>query len=429
MPLPSRHAPKGIEEKYKHVPVSTGETRSPKPAEYIFRKIESRVDEAKNNPGHQFEDDDIEMIPFDDSAEVEAISSYVADSRTTGELNYDVDPMELDRPHHVQRELVVVEGNMSFLVVDTNFILSHLNIVDGLRKLAGYCGLKIVIPITVVQELDGLKNSSRKSKGMSSKSAEHSVDQLARWANDWIYSCLAKGDANVVGQKLDERINKLATKDDAILDCCLYFRQKNPKSLQVLLSNDKNLCLKALLNDVLTVSHRDGMSAETIATTVANENLLRFGEVGHEQIIQERPVASPQDFAGVDVFQTVHQEVEMLALSVVHRCMDAAYGEDLELLRDYDKKKVRTLQDACRVMSRFWMPVFSGYLRGFRKNQLQPLHGNYYRVPVDKTTLEEFLMFWCTVLQKLYEHEMDQKQNEALKVLTERWNAMAASVT
>ena len=181
-------------------------------------------------------------------------------------------------------------GNVSYLVVDTNFILSHLNIVNGLQDVANNYGLQIIIPITVMKELDGLKNSSRiANEASSERISNQSVGHLARWANDWIYSALAKNSSVVRGQKLRQRLDKSTTKDDAILDCCLYFKENYQKSLVVLLSNDKNFCLKALSNDILTVSYRKDMNVDIIANTIYTENLRRFGKLESDPIALAQP--------------------------------------------------------------------------------------------------------------------------------------------
>ena len=45
----------------------------------------------------------------------------------------------------------------------------------------------------------------------------------------------------------------------------VYISKNHPNSLTIILSNDKNLCSKALMNELLTVSFRPNMSGELIA--------------------------------------------------------------------------------------------------------------------------------------------------------------------
>lgn len=397
---------------------------------YTIRVIEDRVDKAARSKTPQPDaNGDIEMVLMDNSDEVAVITNYVAHSRVAGDFSYE-DSMDLDKLYF-QTQIVKLEENLSYLVVDTNFILSHLKILDELKEIGNRYGIRLVIPIAVMHELDGLKGSSRKDERTSDSSqlSRTSVGHLARWANDWVYSCLATRSPTVVGQKMNERINRLAVKDDAILDCCLYFQKNCPHTLQVLMSNDKNLCMKALLNEVLTVSFRPEMSAKLIAETVKNENILRFGKISKNTVVT-REVEAPikqKPPACADAFSTVYHEIQKVLLSVVHHCMEANYGTDLDLVRDYDKISICTLEDASQVMIRFWIPVFSLYLRtkkpfveSGRSKKPQMVHQ-----PQDRNSLIEFVHYWSDILSLLYRAEMSESQNGALQLLVQRWEELA----
>lgn len=429
MTLPSQYAPGGISRLDAKKTIVSGVRRGGS-TNYTIRLIENRIGNAATTHQHRGDHNDIEMVPMDSFDEVNVITDYVAHSRTAGDFSYDDDAMELDQ-RYLQTETITLLENLSYLIVDTNFILSHLNILDELKDRAKKDGLRLVIPIAVMHELDGLKSSKRVEKRHTeldlSLSGE-SVGHLARWANDWVYLCLATNLSVVVGQKMEERLDKLAVKDDAILDCCLYLQKHKQQTLQVLLSNDKNLCMKALLQNLLTVSYRSNMSARVIARTIRKENLLRFGEIKSNTVvtrqvevpIKQHPV-SPQN-----AYRTVFLEVQKLLLSVVHKCMSTSYGEDLDLLRDYDRSSVATIQDALRVITRFWIPVFSQYLKlfkVFRNNQ-----GNIITdAPQSRDSLDQFIQFWSSVLSTLYREEMSDTQNQALRSLVQRWEQLAES--
>ena len=96
---------------------------------------------------------------------------------------------------------------------------------------------------------------------------------------------------------MSQRISKDLVKDDAIFDCCLYFKKTYPQSLVILLSNDKNLCAKALSNDVLTVSFRENMSGRLIANTIYEENVERFGKL-QTKVEPVAPKSKPCFFRG-----------------------------------------------------------------------------------------------------------------------------------
>lgn len=456
MSLPSKYAPEGLSSSDQKRIITVGRNRPRKPINYVIKTIEDRIDEAvKHSPLHDFEDkdksceDDIEMVPMDDYNEVEIISDFVKASRDNSEILYD-DSMDIvSEPE--SNTLLNEQGNVSYLVIDTNFILSHLNIVDGLQKVANNYGLQIIIPITVMKELDGLKNSSRIANEDSSEGiSNQSVGHLARWANDWIYSALAKNSSVVRGQKLRQRLDKSNTKDDAILDCCLYFKENYPTSLVVLLSNDKNFCLKALSNDTLTVSYRKHMNVDIIANTIYTENLRRFGKIESDPLVLaqsndhiKHTMFDPkvaQHESNVSFNQTsrnIFQEVQTLTLSVTHHCMKNNYGEDLDLIRNYDRNAVTSLKHCSEVIIRFWLPVFSNYFKGSsvkpftetedgKKIIKQPI---LVDIPIDSLQLNEFIEFWSEILSILYLAEMNEQQNDALDLLIKRWKHNASLIS
>lgn len=417
--LPSKYAPGGIDPSKERKVLVLGHNRH-KAAHYTIRLIEDRVDNAIRNPQqYQFADDhDIEMVPIMGFDEVNVVTEYVTESRSHGDFSYD--DMDLDERYN-QTQTVTLDGNRSFLVIDTNFILSHLRILDELKKIGDKYGLRLVVPIAVMQELDGLKGSNRTEWGGEDHLSGRSVGFLARWANDWVYSCLAERVPTVVGQKMNERINKLATKDDAILDCCLYLQKHHTHTLQVLMSNDKNLCMKALLNDVLTVSYRANMSGKLIAEMIQKESIHRFGRIKHDTVVV-REVEVPIRQNSARVFPTVYREVEKLVVSVVHRCMASEYGSSLDLLRGYNRDSVRTLKDAADVILRYRIPVFSQYLRQCRNQDIQSM----LDVPESKEELVLFIEYWSQMLEITYRQEMDAAQNSALHKLVRRWEDLAA---
>lgn len=489
MSLPSKYAPEGLSRYDQHRPITSGRKRPQKPINYTVRVIEARIKDAVENRTYNnsdYGDGDIEMIPMDDYKEVEVISEFVEFCRDakliSGNRTLETDAMEDIVENTSGFELA--EGNISYLVIDTNFLLSHLNILDEIKNIADKYELKLVVPITVIQELDGLKNSNRTSLVSSSTSGEledrisgKSIGHLARWATDWIYSCLSKNSGVVKGQKLRERLNKDAVKDDAILDCALYLKECHANSLIVLFSNDKNLCTKALANGVLTVSYKKHMTSELIANVVHTENVSRFGKI-EKRIVEVAPAIQSMSYSNSNLqsnpqylpsqslsqsdsqshllshsrknshvlveqnvrqFSSFHQiaekvytEIQMIALSAIHQCMESVFNEDLDLLQDYEKEKVITLTDCSNVMIRFWFTVFQPYFKKL-PNKFTPFDESgrnktplYVDLPRDSYELLQFVHFWTKTLSTIYAAEMDDSKNEALDILVQRWESMAS---
>lgn len=273
--LPSRYSSVGMSKSDQKKTITT-----PRPGgdnkKAVSYKLTVRVNEAfahnSSTYGEHVDngaydaDGDIPMIGMNDEDDVEVVTDFV--TRTRKDVSYSTEMLKkITRYDNSQPS----EGTgASHLVVDTNFMISHLDIVDSLSKLNTTYQHKIVIPTTVFKELDGLKGSTRVSQ--DDGSGGKTIGLLARWANDWIYKQLANSNPSVRSQKLYECLDKSTLKDDSILDCCLYFKHKEKASIVILLSNDKNLCMKALGNEILTVSYRKDMTAELIAQTIHREN-------------------------------------------------------------------------------------------------------------------------------------------------------------
>mgnify|MGYP000006920654 CR=1 FL=1 len=451
MSLPSRYAPEGLSEEDQLKVITLGERKPRKPIDYKLRTIDDRVQLALHT--HPNTSEDIEMIPIEDGKQVDVISEYIEYLRGNS-VYEDKNEMVIEE----SPEFEIVGGNISFLVLDTNFLISHLNIVDTLKNIASEYGLKLIIPVYVVQELDGLKNSNRLHNNSNGKFTGETVSQLAIWANRWIYQALADSLAVVKGQKLSQRISKDLVKDDAIFDCCLYFKKTYPQSLVILLSNDKNLCAKALSNDVLTVSFRENMSGRLIANTIYEENVERFGklqtkvepvapkiqnhvsseviEPSNEWVEKTQQIDELTTFEQVS--EKVYNEIQMILLAALDHCMVAEYGDDLDLIQGYDKNSVTTIEDCAELIIRFWMTVFLQYFDATpgnfvpfretgkgRNSRKTPIH--IYQ-PEDSNEFRKFVTFWTTVLTVIYDAVMDSTQQTALKWLIARWNKMADTV-
>lgn len=420
--LPSKYAPQGLSRHEQKKSITTG-NRIRRPVNYTVRTIREKVDDAVNR---EHNDTDIEMIPMDNYNEVDLISEFVNQSRSQWDNN---DFMEID----IGGNDSVNSDILSYLVVDTNFMLSHLNIIDDIEKLAAKYSLTIIIPIVVMKELDGLKKSDRLIQEDEERLSGRTVGHLARWANDWIYNCLANSSSAVMGQKIRQKIDKLAVKDEAILDCCVYFKE-NYGNLVVLLSNDKNLCLKALSNDILTVSFRKEMNADVICSAISEECVSRGisgssnnysnndNNTNGNNLQPITPSNSNHPHTFKEARDIIHDEILQLLKSAIDAVMKSNFGDELDLI-DYDYHKISSIQDCCRVINRFWISVFSEYLR-----ITDYARDSVLGIPSTLDELEYFLPFWYSVLLAIYNAEFNDHQQKALHILENRWQTICASV-
>ncbi|KAL8293558.1 hypothetical protein RQP46_000259 [Phenoliferia psychrophenolica] len=166
------------------------------------------------------------------------------------------------------------QSSGTLVVLDTNILLGYLPhlraLVGSLAEAAGSGArpaLEFCVPHVVVQELDGLKSSARMTKrsllaqdaASGPSSREASIGSLSRAASNWLLDVLptpgTPGRTTFVrGQRQHEsllprvngRRNAGGSNDDEILDVARYFRQELGRDVRVvLLSDDKNLCLKS----------------------------------------------------------------------------------------------------------------------------------------------------------------------------------------
>lgn len=132
---------------------------------------------------------------------------------------------------------------------------------DLLLLLKGQSQIQVIVPYMVVRELDGLKNFSGivpVSDPSRSSNSRQLISDCARQSIALLYTSLQSGNSGIHGQTMAETMLKDSngSPDDSILDCCLFWKEKHGSQASVLLlSNDKNLCVKAMVHSIKTVSN------------------------------------------------------------------------------------------------------------------------------------------------------------------------------
>lgn len=164
----------------------------------------------------------------------------------------------------------------TFIIVDTNVLLARRELIESLaaaQQVHENDGLTLIVPWVVVQELDAMKND-----------ASATLHVPARDAIQFLHDALARRDGRFRGQRVNEFhayavvgsalglhvcvcfsegiLNSKQDNDDRVLDCCLYYQQLGAGTQLVLLSDDRNLCVKAMVHGVLTVSAWRGSALE-----------------------------------------------------------------------------------------------------------------------------------------------------------------------
>ncbi|XP_053612276.1 transcriptional protein SWT1 [Plodia interpunctella] len=134
------------------------------------------------------------------------------------------------------------------LVVDTNVFIHELDSIKNVLNshIEGYKEQPtLLVPWRVISELDRLKDNNN-GNGVLCKRAKSAMDYL--------YKSLPEN-SRIKGQSLrdsNSHIYPCEVPDDEILNCCLQQAERG-KSV-ILVSNDKNLCNKAVINSVKCMS-------------------------------------------------------------------------------------------------------------------------------------------------------------------------------
>jgi len=144
---------------------------------------------------------------------------------------------------------------MASIVVDTSTLLHSLAYVQELAKKGPENSTEILLARELLRELDRIKDRF----GVSGPGAE------ARAAINWISSVFNFQDPETPalrGQAIHESRSPGLTGDDAILDCALYNVQTR---VTVLLSEDKNLCNRAMIDGIMSFQARQHSTDEILA--------------------------------------------------------------------------------------------------------------------------------------------------------------------
>ncbi|KPV78295.1 uncharacterized protein RHOBADRAFT_50776 [Rhodotorula graminis WP1] len=183
-------------------------------------------------------------------------------------------PMQLDLPWELEGGSPPAGGLV--VVVDTNILIGHLPLLRDFVHLAS-SHLEshrptLLIPHIVVAELDGLKNSSRvaePTRAASGARAQSSIAVLARAATNWLLDVLEPGNSSAVvrGQRKGETLfgrggpPRGENNDSLVLDAALFHAESGRA---VLLSDDRNLRLRATIEEVEALGVDDGVDARRL---------------------------------------------------------------------------------------------------------------------------------------------------------------------
>nr|XP_056700695.1 transcriptional protein SWT1 [Euleptes europaea] len=237
---------------------------------------------------------------------------------TCGELT----SMEIDLPDEEANKSSRSLSDMNTLIViDTNILISHLELIKSLKNtdIPGIGKFGLVIPWVVLQELDHLK----KGRILAN------VAQKAIPAVHFIHTCLKNQDSKLWGQSMQlasQQTHGISAEnnDDRVLQCCLQYQKLFPKAEVVLLTDDKNLCNKALVSEVKALC-----KAEMVA---ALQKLAVNSAACRTQLLSEKE-AEPKDLREKSaeplsgIIRDLEKSLGEVLSSILQTEMKIAYGD------------------------------------------------------------------------------------------------------
>ncbi|KAG0661695.1 hypothetical protein C6P46_003797 [Rhodotorula mucilaginosa] len=202
--------------------------------------------------------------------------------------------MELDFPESVEAPACA----FSVAVVDTNILISHLALLRTFVRLAEQVPPSnrplLFIPQIVLTELDGLKTSNRSADYNEGDRApsRSSISTLARSAIGWLLHEMSSGSPVLRGQKRAETLlqpldgSRLAEDNDTlVLDAALWCRDRRVAQNVVLLTDDRNLQLRATV---------EGLHAHGVAGQRSADGLVAvLSQASVERVAGEEPPKTP----------------------------------------------------------------------------------------------------------------------------------------
>ncbi|KAJ8668678.1 hypothetical protein QAD02_010341 [Eretmocerus hayati] len=221
--------------------------------------------------------------------------------------------------------------NSPYIVVDTNVLLSNLPFIEEIRDSHSDICEKpfIVIPWTVLQELDFIKDDKSGTRSQS-------VQLKARKAVDYLNKHFGSKDPRFLGQTpQDVKRNKerfeVECPDDEILQTCLQIKESS--KIPVLLSYDKNLCTKAMVHDVPILGRDDPLDKVFRLKSVSSADFLSNSLHAHIEEENQNNVNSihKELLAADDMMEEAKAILKSVLSEIVSKEMENLFGSRWEM--------------------------------------------------------------------------------------------------
>ncbi|KAM0732746.1 Transcriptional protein SWT1 [Formica fusca] len=322
-----------------------------------------------------YEEMDWEPINDDDiTLEVEVVRTQLGKKDHVDKINYiSGNTVELIQHNRTEPQ----EKSPLYIVVDTNVFLSNLKIIEEARDATfkNYPRPFIVIPWTVIHELDYIKNNK----------STHEICVKARKAISFIHEQFSSKHPRIIGQTREQAAkNKedfsLTCPDDEILQCCLQICQLQ-KSV-VLLSYDKNLCNKAMVYNILALGRNDPL--EKIDYYDMNDRVVNHLNNGP---IEESVFNNELHFTD-DIFENTKATMKNFLSTIIIKQMSEIYGET-EWQLYVIIKPPWTIVTALKCAIKHWIAAINESFQRCAEYILKELLQGFEYLPVGGRKLED----------------------------------------
>ncbi|KAL6442894.1 hypothetical protein ACFW04_002740 [Cataglyphis niger] len=345
---------------------------------------EKLIEQAKHEV--LYEEMDWEPINDDDIAlEVEVVRTQLNNQNHVDKINYiSGNTVELIQHNRTESQ----EKSPLYIVVDTNVFLSNLKIIEEARDATfkNYPRPFIVIPWTVIHELDYIKNNK----------STHEICVKARKAISFIHEQFSSKHPRIIGQTREQAAkNKedfsLTCPDDEILQCCLQICQLQ-KSV-VLLSYDKNLCNKAMIYNILALGRNDPL--EKIDYYDMNDRVVNHLNNGP---IEDSVFNNELHFTD-DVFENTKAIMKNFLSTIITKQMSEIYGE-VEWKLYVIIKPPWSVVTALKCAIKHWIAAINESFQRYAEHILKELLQVFEHFPVGGRKLEdmEYILEKCSDL-------------------------------
>ncbi|XP_012541968.1 transcriptional protein SWT1 [Monomorium pharaonis] len=347
---------------------------------------EKLIEQAKQEV--LYEEMDWEPMKDEEIAlEVEVVRTQIGRENPVGDTNcIPENTAELTHPNEIELQ----EKCPLYIVVDTNVFLSNLEIVGEARDVTfkNYPRPFIVIPWTVIRELDYIKDNKSK----------YELSIKARKAISFIHNQFSSKHPRVIGQTREQaEKNKeqfsLDCPDDEILQCCLQIHQL--KKSVVLLSFDKNLCTKAMIYNIRALGRNDPLEKiDNVDWDNTVDNYLNKDRPVEHSIFNEELRLSD------DIFEDTKSIMKNFLSTIIMKQMSEIYGE-VEWEVYVKIKPPWTIVTALKCAIKHWIAAINESFQRCAEHILKELLNAFLSVGGRKFQDVEYILEKCSDLVQL----------------------------